>query len=403
MAKTIRRPSNTQQMKVGIKGEVTKYANADTYNALQTKNVDGFNYAKIWFLPGKIQDTIFENVAFGSYEGLPDVEKPIAKFTVENKNGVMTLKDKFFDHYANVMHAWKDAVDAEDGNIKRARERISTAAIVGSSDIDATKNLGILSRVLGLQTRSYFLNLLVTMIPSANLVFSVDTMTDGSVAGMVSELGEPKLIPHTETRATNVLYKNIGHIAISEEAKLKGSHNTMALRQDKTLRDLARLINSQIGTVGETATGVAGADWGAVSGTPPDSTNNPISDLEGVMTTIEGLGFNVDYIAGHNRPITDLLTNKFIRGRGNVGIGTNVLATNTPTEPGLVGIVKDQALTNTVALVGSKDAIWLGQGPTTIASYMNDIVGYEGWLAKQWWLPIIANAAGIRKSTGISA
>jgi len=302
------------------------------------------------------------------------------------------------------MKAWKDAMDRTGHNIKRAKEMIGTAAIVNSTDIDSTKNLNILDRVLGLQTRSFFLNATVTPIPANNLIFTVDTFTEGSVAGKVSELMEPKLITHTESRTTHTLYKNIGHIAISEEAKMKNLHNTMALRQDKTLRDLARLINSQIATEIETATGVGGADWGSTTGTPPDSEFNPIDDIQAVKTTIGGNGFNIDFIAAHDRPATDLLTNKFIRGRGNVGVGTEVLNTPTLTEQGIPGtIVQDQALTNTVAVVGSRDATWLGQGPTTVASYNNDVAGYEGWLAKQWWFPIIVQAGAIRKLTAISA
>ena len=242
------------------------------------------------------------------------------------------------------------------------------------------------------------------MLPSPNLVFTVDTYTEGSVQEKLPELDEADLISHSESRTTKVLYKNVGHIAISEEAELKGSHPTQQLRQEKTMKDMARAINGQIATELETATDVAGSDWGATSGTPPDSSNNPIDDISGVMTTIEGNGFNVDYIAGHDRPITDLLTNKFIRGRGNVGIGTNVLGNNSVTESGLpASIVKDQALTNTIATVASKDAVWLGQGPTAVASYTNDQAGYKGWLVKQWWFPYLAQGGAIRNLTGVSA
>ena len=128
-----------------------------------------------------------------------------------------------------------------------------------------------------------------------------------------------------------------------------------------------------------------------------------MSDIQPVMTTIEGNGFDVDYIAGHDKPVTELLTNKFIRGRGNVGIGTDVLSTNNPSESGLPPIVKDQALPITTALVGSKDAVWLGQGATAVANYVNDQAGFRGWLVKQWWLPYLSQAGAIRELTGVTA
>jgi len=401
MTKTARNLSKTGPVQVAIRGEKTMYANRET--ASLGSRLDAFTYAKVWFVPGKILDKNYENVAFASYDGLPDYDHPMAKFKIIQTDGGLKLTSVMYDHYAKVAEEWRSALENNDGSFKHAREAIAQAAIVNSTDVDATKNLGILNRVLGLQVRNFFLQNTVTPQPAPTLTFSADTFTEGSVAGKVSELMEPKLVPHTEARATQTLYKNVGHIAISEEAMMKGIHNTMALRQDKTLKDLARLINAQIATELETATGVAGADWGATSGTPPDSANNPIDDLQGILTTIEGNGSNGDYIAGHNRPITDLLTNKFIRGRGNVGIGTSVLSTNTPTESGLPSIFKDLAMTNTVAVVGNKDAVWLGQGPTSVAAYNNDVVGYQGWLAKQWWLPYLANAGFIRKLTGISA
>lgn len=385
---------------IGIRGQQTMFANRETAN-LGTK-ADGFTHAKVWFIPGQFEnDNKLENVAFASDGGMPDFERPMAKFDIVRDGRAVKMTSRLLDHWGKVADEWSSALKQANGSIKRAREIVSQAAIVNSTDIDSTKNLNILNRVLGLQVRSFFLQNTVTFVPSPNLVFSVDTFTEGSVAGKVSELTEPKLITHTESRATNVLYKNVGHIAISEEAKMKSLHNTMALRQEKTLKDLARLINAQLATTLETATGVSGSDWGALSG--GDSQFNPMDDLNGVYTTIEGNGSDVEFIAGHNRPVGDLLTNRFIRGRGNIGIGSNVLSENQIAESGLAPIVKDQAMTNTVAVVGNKDAVWLGQGPTSVAAYLNDVVGYEGWLAKQWWLPYLANAGFARKLTGISA
>jgi hypothetical protein len=368
----------------------------------------GFGKGKVIFMAGKLADYGYENTAFaGLPDSLmqPDLDRPLAEFSVKmDQAGVPHLNLKPIDEIQNYMQIWNDEKAKANGNSVRASKEIATAGIVDSSTIDATKSLNILDRVLGLQVRDFFLMNTVTMVPANNLVFTIDTYAEGSVQEKVPELDSPQLISHTESRVTKVLYKNIGHIAISEEAEMKGSHATMQLRQDKTMKDMARVINAQIATELETASDVAGSDWGAVSGTPADSSNNPINDISGVMTTIEGNGFNVDYIAGHDRPITDLLTNKFIRGRGNVGIGTNVLANNAPSESGLpTNIIKDQALTNTIATVASKDAVWLGQGPTVVASYNNDQAGYKGWLVKQWWFPYLAQSGAIRNLTGISA
>jgi hypothetical protein len=389
----------------GIK-KSTAYANLESKSAVEGGM--GSASGKVIYQAGKIDDfygnpnTVFS--ADRTNELIPDMDNPLGHFNASiSKNGLPQLDFTAYDQYAESLRIWSD-LKTKYGAVG-ASKKIATANIVNSQTIDQTKSLNILDRVLGLQVRDFFLQTVVTPIPSPQLVFTVDTYNDGSVQGKVPELDEAQLISHTESRSTQVLYKNIGHIAISEEADMKQSHPTMQLRQDKTMKDMARLINSQIATVLATATDVAGSDWGAVSGTPPDSANNPINDIQGAMTTIEGAGFNVDYIAGHDRPITDLLTNKFIRGRGNVGIGTDVLGKNVGiTEAGIpASIVKDQALPNTTALIGSKDAVWLGQGATIVANYLNDQAGYRGWLVKQWWLPYLAQAGAVREMTGVSA
>ena len=382
----------------------TKYANNESKQRIASAGGEaGFGTGKIIFLAGKASDYGYTNTAFAGLPDTlmsPDMDRPLAELKVKVDNlGIPHLDIKPYDEIANVIQA----IDEYTGPMKGLKESLATAGITNSSTIEQTKSLGILDRVIGLQVRDSFLMNTVTILPANNLVFSVDSMTDGSVQEKLPELDEPQLISHTESRATKVLFKNVGHIAISEEAEMKGQHPIMQLRQEKTMKDMLRAINGQVGAELETATDVAGSDWGAVSGTPADSSNNPLNDIGGVITTIEGNGFNVDYIAGHDRPIHDLVTNKFIRGRGNVGIGTNALLSHNISESGLPPIIKDQALTNTIATVASKDAVWLGQGPTVVASYLNDQAGYKGWLVKQWWFPYLAQAGAIRSITGISA
>lgn len=379
----------------------TAYANAQSR---QLDGQEGHVTGKVVHIAGKAEDYYGnENTVFASSVGelTPDYDNPLGHYTMATGSlGQIEMGFKPYDQYAEALQVWGDY--KSKFGAKEAEKRIATANVVNTTTISQTKSLNILDRVLGLQVRDFFLQQVVTPVPSPQLVFTVDEYTEGSVQGKVPELDEADLISHTESRTTKILYKNVGHIAISEEADMMASHPTMQLRQDKTMKDMARLINSQIATEMSNATDVGtGGAWDATSGTPADSSNNPIDDLQPVITTIEGNGFNVDYIAGHDKPITQLLANKFIRGRGNQGIGTNVLQTNTPSESGLPPMVKDQALTSTVAFVGSKDAVWLGQGATAVANYVNDQAGYRGWLVKQWWLPYLSQAGAIREITGV--
>ena len=91
---------------------------------------------------------------------------------------------------------------------------------------------------------------------------------------------------HQESRTTQILFKNVGHIAETEEAQLLASHDTMGLRQDKTTRDMARLVNVQIAAILESTAGTAGADWGARSATTGLATNRPGDDIQTAVTAI---------------------------------------------------------------------------------------------------------------------
>lgn len=383
----------------------TAFANSNSKAAYSALG-DGRN--TIVFVPGKSTDSEFTNTAFASLNGspLPDLESPIAKFTsAKGSDGLQTLETQFYDGFASAAQELADAV--EKYGWKDAQRMIATANIVNTTTILQTKALNILDRVLGLQTRSYFLELAVTKIPAPQLVFTVDEYAEGSVQAKVPEMLEADLISHTETRTTKTLYKNVGHIAETEEAQMMASHNTMALRQDKTIRDMARLLNSQIATEMETATDVSGSDWGALDATYFVNSANPSTDIQGVVTTIRGNGFNVDYMAVHDRVATDFLTNTHIRGQGGQGpaYGQTVMALNQNVinVPGFPTIIVDQAKTATIATVGSKDAVWLGDGPTIVANYENVQGGYRGWMIKSWKFPYLSQAGAIRDLTGVSA
>ena len=385
----------------------TVFANAASRNAYKQ---GGEGRSTLVFLPGNPTPDLkeFTNVAFVAADafGKPDFDKPVAKFsTATGANGLPVLEHTFYDQYAAEVQTIDDFI--ERYGYKDGMKYVETANIVNSATVDTTKALNILDRVLGLQTRQYMLEMAVTKIPSPQLVFTVDTYVEGAVQAKVPELVRPDMQSHTESRGTQTLFKNVGHIAESEEATFKAIHNTFSLRENWTIRDLARVINSQIATEMETATDVAGSDWGARTSGVSD--NPPADDINGVLTTIQGNGFDVDYMAVHDRPAMDFTTNTHMLGGGQVGAAAPgapsapIWNTKTFSVPGFPPVIVDQAKTNTIATIASRDAVWLGVGPTIIANYEDVVAGYKGKLIKQWWFPFLSQAGAIRDLTGISA
>lgn len=387
---------------------IPMFANTDSKIAYQKAGEGGLTRGKVIHVPGAIQDTDFEgDVVFACVDGIrPDYDRPIAKLTrSKNENGTASIQKDFYDNYENAYAEWQGLVEkfrSPREAYRQLKTSPSIASIVNTQTINETRSLGIVDGVLGLQERDFYAKLATTSFAANNLIFTVDRYNEGTAQAKVGEMQPPDLISHGETRVTKTLYKNIGHIAESEEARLMALHDTMGLRQEKTIKDMARLLNSQISTELETAPSLAGSDWGAVSGTPPDSANNPTANIDAAVTIIEGHGFNTDYMAAHNRVVNDLMSNKFIVGRANIGndakYSSNIIDySNLPT------IIKDQGFTSTIAVIGNKEATWLAEGPTVVAAYDEDVVGYRGWLIKQWRLPYIVEPEAIRKITGVSA
>ena len=404
-----------------VNSVTTKFANR--HSQLAAGNNPDAGYNQIIYIPGGLnmkdagftKPTVFETLDGGLR---PDYSEPLAEYDIVSKNGIQSLEQTYIDGFGNKVQEIDDYVARvidEGGSphkaIKNIKQGIAVAAgIVNTQTIDNTKALNIQERVLGLQTRSYFLQNTVTKLAAPQLVFTYDEYFEGQVMAKVPEGTEADLASHQETRTTQLLYKNVGHIAETEEAQLLASHDTMGLRQDKTTRDMARLVNVQIAAVLESTAATAGADWGARSATTGLAINRPGDDIQTAVTKIRGAGFNVDFIAIHDRVFKDFSTNSENRGLG--GIGPSYVENVTPTTDqqqmvnlpnfGLQAII-DQAMTNTLAVVASKDAVWMGDGPTVVTNYEHDTRGYRGWMIKQWLKPVVVQPLAIEVISGVSS
>ena len=102
------------------------------------------------------------------------------------------------------------------------------------------------------------------------------------------------------------LWKNVVHVAISDEVRKKAAHDILGLHVSDAARDLARMENKQIDEAMDGATDVAGSDWGGA--------NNPYEDINPVITTIEGNGYPVDAIVAHPLVWGDFFSNDDVKG-----------------------------------------------------------------------------------------
>jgi len=235
------------------------------------------------------------------------------------------------------------------------------------------------------------------VVSMPKLVASVDVATKLTGVEKVPALVEAEISAEAYTRTNFDLWKNVAHVVVSDEAAKKAAHDIINLQIADAAKEIARMENSQIKTVVETATAVAGADWGT-------DTNNPFDDIGSVMDIIEGNGFPVDFIAADPLVWMDFFSNDHTRG---TAAGVQIPAGKTFPIPGLPGVtgISDTVLTNTAAIVGSlaAPAIILGQGPTEAAAYRDEKAGYDAFLIRQWLQPILVQTGACRKLTGVHA
>lgn len=244
-------------------------------------------------------------------------------------------------------------------------------------------------------TPQYVLRNICRVVAMPNLVASVDVATKLTGVEKVPPLVEATISAEAYSRTNFDLWKNVVHVVISDEAVKKAAHDILNVNIADAAKELARMENSQIKTVAEGATAVAGSDWGGDV--------NPFDDIGGVMDAIEGNGFPVDFIAADPLVWMDFFSNSRVRGL----YGVQLPSGKTFTIPGLPGVtgISDTTLTSTVAIVGSlaAPAIILGEGPTEAARYRNEPMGYTAFLIRQWLQPVLVQSSALRKLTGVHA
>jgi hypothetical protein len=280
------------------------------------------------------------------------------------------------------------------GNPEQALGQMRSGQIVGISEIEAVEAKVVMEEVLGLARPQYVLRNLCREVRMDQLVMSIDIATAPSGKEKVPEMQEAEIVRQAYSRQDFSLWKNVVHVVVSDEARLRSAHDVLRLHTTDAGNELARMENSQIQTLAETATGIAGTDWGT-------DTNNPYDDIGAAMDVVEAK-YAVDFIAANPRVWLDFFSNDNVKGTNQpiqIPSGTSFAIPGLPNVQGY----SDRVLTNTLAVVGSEraPALVLGVGPTESARYRNEPSGYDAYIIRQWLEPKLVLSDAIRKLTGV--
>jgi len=287
------------------------------------------------------------------------------------------------------------ATRVEDGSFREAQ-------LVTPEDISTIEAQVVLDEVLGFATAAQKLRALCRVIPMETLTGNVDVATLRTGSEKVPPLVEAELKADAYERVPFDLWKNIDHIAFSDEAAKRAQHAIVRLATQNSAKVLGKMENSQISTVLKDITDLTGADWG--SKTSGVSDNNPFDDIGAAVAAIEALGYEPDKIAMHPLVWADFIGNTHVQKSvqaGMVKVGESIALPMFPT----MALVVDAALTNTVCYVvdSSAPSIVLGEGPTEAEQYRHAPAGFTGYMVRQWLQPKLVLADACRELTGVHA
>lgn len=288
---------------------------------------------------------------------------------------------------------------------KQPSPQVFEAQMITPEDISSIEAVTILDEVLGLARPRYKLRQICRLVRMDSLTARVDVATKLTGQEKVPPLVEAELAAEAYTKVDFDLWKNVAHVALSDEALKKAAHDILGLNVADAARELPRMENKQIGEELPQATDqAAGGAWDAMT-TPPNSDNNPYDDIITALNTLDGKGYPANWAVMHPNVWKAFITNSFVKDLVHAGIAKVAATGGEFSIPGYpdVGVLIDSAVTpNTSCYILSSDApaLIMGDGPTEAARYREEKAGYYAYIIRQWLQPKFVLDDAIREITG---
>jgi hypothetical protein len=286
----------------------------------------------------------------------------------------------------------------------QARQQVFEAKLISPGDVAEIEAATVLDEVLGLAGPQYRLRQACRPVRLDTLTARVDVATKLAGVEKVPPLVEAELSSEAYTAIDLELWKNVVHIAVSDEAVKRAAHDIISLHAADAARDLARMENKQIAEELAKATEDAATDtWDTFMGGVSDA--NPFADIQAQFEVIEGAGYPPDCVVMHPQVWSGFITNTYVAPlveAGIVGAGAAGASLSLPGWP-TVKVLIDHAVTpDTGCFVLSVDApaVVLGEGPTEAARYRDERAGYDAYIIRQWLQPVLVLGDAIREITG---
>lgn len=305
------------------------------------------------------------------------------------------------NEYPRIVRSSVDGKYRKFVGLAEPQMKYATAGIVTPHDIKDVEAVAVLDEVLGLARPQYSLRRMCRVEPNDKLILYYDVYDTLAAQEKVPPLVEAEIADLGRERKEARLWKNVVHVAASDEAQMMSIHNEMPMQISDAAKALAYSENKQIKEAAEAGTVTSvGSDWSAVS--DGRSTNNPFVDIGTALDAIEDTeGFNANLLVANRAVWSAFFGNDFVKGQlqGVVYPGTNEF--DVPGLPGIRGL-KDGMISAEVMLVAdTRNAVILADGPTSAEKYREPKAGYDAYQIRQWLKPQIAIQDALYRLTGV--
>ena len=271
------------------------------------------------------------------------------------------------------------------------------AGMLFSEDLTNLEPRIFIEEILGFARNNYNLRNLCQLQQCPKLQARVKTATRGTVAEKVEEGAEADIMSASYSYEDLSLWKNVGHVSVTDEARMRASFDVLGTEMKDAGVDLARAENTQIATEFDNGTSVAGSDWGG--------SNDPAVDvIEKALAAMINLdkGYDPKDLALNPLVYADLVHNAYVAKEIT---HTALVQTGGVSEVYGLNITRDIHLTSTSAYVLDKaaPACILAQGGTSAERYREPKAGYDAYLVRQWLEPKVVLTDAIYILTGVHA
>lgn len=276
-------------------------------------------------------------------------------------------------------------------------QKRAAGGVITTQDSPAINVINVAAEIQGMQVDEFVLTQAISSRTTPNLTLSFDQWNGFTVYQDIAEGDATYQQKGNFTRKSYGLRKDVGHIAITDEATMVPDRDVWTYHVQHVGREMIKLQNLKVAIEILTATTTTGTgDWDARTNGLSDA--NPILDVRKAAREIKANGMRADTLISGSDPFTSFGGNTNIKGTTEpmpaMNFGTRVEVSQFL--PGMTWYIDDLA-SQTGVIILNKTAVSRLQGPQRTAMYRSEERGINAYVTRDWNRVVTVDPTLIRK------